>query len=172
MRFFWTWVNRVVDIFRWGAVATVAAMMLLIFATVLLRTLAQPLGGEHEVIELMMVTTVMLGLAYTHKKQSHITVGLLVDRFSRRWQAAADLLAALLVFIVCGIVGWANLAMAVEYATESPMSTDFLSVPLYPFKMIVGLSFWLWGLQAIASIPDAFKGAMKSPVAANQGGYA
>ena len=169
MRLFLRCVNWATDIFRWGAVATVAAMTLLIAYAVLMRAVAEPLGGEHELIELMMVTMVMLGLAYTQQKKGHITIGLLVDRFAPRWQAAADLLAALLVCASCGLIGWANLQMAVEYATESPMSTDYLSVPLYPFKIIVGLGFWLWGLQAVSRIADAFRGARGGRAAASHG---
>ncbi|TAK66916.1 MAG: TRAP transporter small permease [Betaproteobacteria bacterium] len=171
MGFFLRFLNWITDIFRWGAVATAAAMALLIAYAVLMRAVAEPVAGEHELIELMMLTMVMLGLAYTQKQQGHITIGLLVDRFSPRWQAAADLLGALLVFASCGMIGWANLQMAVEYATESPMSTDFLSVPLYPFKIIVGLGFWLWGLQAVSHIPDAFRGARGGDAAASHGGH-
>lgn len=161
-------VNWASAIFRWGAVATVAAMALLIVYAVLMRTVATPVGGEHELIQLMMVAMVMLGLAYTQQQQSHITIGLLVDRFSPRWQAAADLLGALLVFASCGVIGWANLLVAVDYATEMPMSTDFLSIPLYPFQFAVGLGFWLWGLQAVSRIPDAFRGARGDPALASQ----
>ena len=163
--------NWVTEIFRWGAVTTVAAMMLLIAYAVLMRAVATPVGGEHELIELMMVAMVMLGLGYTEKERSHITIGLLVDRFSPRWQAAADLFGALLVLASCGMIGWANLLVAVEYATKSPMSTDFLSVPLYPFQIAVGLGFWLWGLQAVSRIPDAFRRVRGGHAAASRGGH-
>jgi len=59
MRFFSCCVNWATEIFRWGAVATVAAMMLLIAYAVLMRAVATPVGGEHELIELMMVTMVI-----------------------------------------------------------------------------------------------------------------
>lgn len=171
MSLFLRCVNWVTAIFRWGAVFAVAAMMFLIAYSVLSRTVGTPLGGEHELIELMMVAMVMLALPYTQKEKGHITIDLLVDRFSPRWQAAADLLGALLVLASCGVIGWANLLVAVEYATESPISTDFLSVPLYPFQIAVGLGFWLWGLQAVARIPDAFKAARGGHASASQRGY-
>jgi TRAP-type C4-dicarboxylate transport system permease small subunit len=172
MLFFMRCVNWATAIFRWGAVATVAAMALLIVYAVLMRAVATPVAGEHELIQLMMVAMVMLGLAYTQQQQSHITIGLLVDRFSPRWQAAVDLLGALLVLTSCGVIGWANLLVAVDYATEMPMSTDFLSIPLYPFQFAVGLGFWLWGLQAVARVPDAFRGARGDPASASQRGHA
>ncbi|WP_418319820.1 TRAP transporter small permease [Piscinibacter sakaiensis] len=141
-------------IFRWLSVACVAAMALLIAVSVVLRATSTPLGGEHELVELMMVGVVMLGLAYTHKVGGHISIGLLVDRFSPRWQAKLDVLAVMLIAGTCLLIGWANLRMAYDYATGSSISTDFLSIPLFPFKIMVSLGFLLWGLQAIVSLAE------------------
>lgn len=143
------WVGGASEVFRWAALLTVAAMALLITVSVAMRAVAVPLGGEHEVVELMMVAVVMLGLAPTQRSEGHISIGLVVDRLSRRAQRRCDALAAVLVAATCLVVGWANLSTAWEYATESPMSTDFLSIPLYPFKALVGVGFLLWGLQAL-----------------------
>lgn len=150
-----TWVAGASEVFRWGALLTVAAMALLITVSVAMRAAAAPLGGEHELVELMMVAIVMLGLAPTQHSRGHISIGLVVDRLPARAQARADVLAAVLVTATCSVVGWANLRTAWEYATESPMSTDFLSVPLYPFKALVGVGFLLWGLQALVGAGQA-----------------
>ena len=144
---------------RWfsrGAMVTVAAMALLIAYAVTVRTVAAPLAGEHEMVEMMMLTIVMLGLAFAQRERGHIAVELLVDHFTPRWQAAADLLSVVLTVAGCGVIGWANLMVAYEYATATPISTDFLSVPLYPFKIAVGLGFWLWGLQAFRTLPPTW----------------
>lgn len=148
-------VGLLTAMFRWLAVASIAAMALLIAASVLMRATTTPLGGEHELIELMMVAVVMLGLAYTQKARGHISIGLLVDRLPPRWQARLDLLAVVLIAASCLLIGWANLRVAYDYATDSPMSTDYLSIPLYPFKIGVGLGFWLWGLQAIVGLGES-----------------
>lgn len=163
-------VQGITALFRWGAVATVAAMALLIAYAVLVRLVAEPMAAEHELIELMMVAMVMLGLAYTQKMQGHITIGLLVDRFSPRWQAAADLLGMVLVAASCATIGWANVRVAIEYATDSPMSTDFLEVPLWPFKAIVGLGFWLWGMQAVISVAERREEAVRGLQPSGHGG--
>jgi TRAP-type C4-dicarboxylate transport system permease small subunit len=162
-------VGLLTAIFRWLAVASVAAMALLIAASVLMRATATPLGGEHELIELMMVAVVMLGLAYTQKTGGHISIGLLVDRLPPRWQAGLDLLAVVLIAASCLLIGWANLRVAYDYATGSPMSTDFLSIPLYPFKLVVGLGFWLWGLQAIVGLGESVDADAKGEPELHQG---
>jgi TRAP-type C4-dicarboxylate transport system permease small subunit len=154
MRVLESLVSRCSAAFRWAAAITVAAMALLITLSVAMRAAAVPLGGEHELVELMMLAVVMLGLAHTQKEKGHIAIGLVVDRLPRRWQAAADGLAALLIAATCLLIGWSNLRVAYDYATASPMSTDFLSIPLYPFKALVGLGFWLWGLQALLGLRE------------------
>lgn len=162
-------VRLLTAIFRWLAVASVAAMALLIAASVLMRATATPLGGEHELIELMMVAVVMLGLAYTQKAGAHISIGLLVDRFPPRWQAGLDLLAVVLIAASCLLIGWANLRVAYDYATVNSMSTDFLSIPLYPFKIVVGLGFWLWGLQAMVGLGEGVDADAKGEHQRHQG---
>ncbi|MBI5720886.1 MAG: TRAP transporter small permease [Rubrivivax sp.] len=159
-----TWIAGASEVFRWGALLTVAAMALLITVSVAMRAAATPLGGEHEVVELMMVAVVMLGMAPTQSSRGHISIGLVVDRLSPRAQARCDVLAAALVAATCLVVGWANLRTAWEYATESPMSTDFLSVPLYPFKALVGVGFLLWGLQALLGVGVAGDGGHEHPL--------
>lgn len=155
-----SWVAGASEVFRWVAMFVVASMALLITVSVAMRAAATPLGGEHELVELMMVAVVMLGLAPTQKARGHISIGLVVDRLPPRWQGACDVLAAGLVAATCLVVGWANLRTAWEYAVESPMSTDFLSIPLYPFKALVGVGFLLWGLQAVfGAVPAGQAGA-------------
>lgn len=165
-------INRATVIFQWAGAAILAIMMLLIAAVVTVRLLGSAIPGEIELIELTMGTVVMLGLAYTEKLQGHISVGLIVDHWPARWQAGADLLAVALIFVTCAIIGWVTLKVGVEYATTYPLSTDYLSIPLWPFKMIVGFGFWVWGLQALLRIPVILQNAREGRVSAASGGHA
>lgn len=143
------------EIFRRAAMIIAGAMALLITTAIVMRAMKTPMAGEHELVELMMLSMVMFGLSSVQSDKGHIAIEVLVDRFPLRWQALCDLLAGVLTAAGCAIIGWANMTMAWEYATFNPMSTDYLSLPLYPFKVLVGLGFWLWGLQAIVGLPAA-----------------
>ncbi|NYT61677.1 TRAP transporter small permease [Alcaligenaceae bacterium] len=172
MNIFFRAIDRLTVIFQWAGAIILAVMMLLITAAVIARLMGTAIPGEIELIELTMGTVVMLGLAYTEKLQNHISVGLLVDHWSPRWQAAADLLAVALIFCTCAIIGWVTLKVGVEYLTSYPLSTDYLSVPLWPFKLIVGFGFWLWGLQALLRIPAIFENVREGRGSAVSGGHA
>lgn len=172
MHIFFRCINRVTVIFQWAGAAILAIMMLLIAAAVTARLFGSAIPGEIELIELTMGTVVMLGLAYTEKQQGHISVGLLVDRWPARWQAGADLLAVALIFCTCAVIGWVTLKVGIEYATTYPLSTDYLSIPLWPFKMIVGFGFWVWGLQALLRIPVILRNAREGRISAVSGGHA
>lgn len=172
MNMFSRFINGATAAFQWAAAVVLALMMLLIAYAVAARLLGLALPAEVELIELTMGTMVMLGLAYTEKVQGHITVGLLVDQLSARWQAAADMLGVALIFLACGVIGWVTLEVAVEYATTNPLSTDYLSIPLSPFKFIIGFGFWLWGLQAILRIPTILQNAREGRVSVASGGHA
>lgn len=157
MKTFTRFVDSLTTVFRWFGLCFLVSMMLLISIAVIMRWLKYSLPADVELVVLAMGAVVMFGLAYTQKVHSHISVGLLVDNFSIRWQAAADILTAILTFSVCALIAWANLNVAIDYATTSPTSTDYLSIPLWPFKLIVSLGFFLWGLQAIMDIPSILK---------------
>lgn len=146
------------EVFRRAAMIIAGAMALLITTAIAMRALRSPMAGEHELIELMMLSMVMFGLSSVQSEKGHIAIEVLVDRLPVRWQALCDLQAGVLTAAGCAIIGWANMTMAWEYATYNPMSTDYLSLPLYPFKVLVGLGFWLWGLQAIVGLPAAVSG--------------
>lgn len=152
------------ELFRRAAMIIVGAMALLITYAIAMRMLNMPMSGEHELIELMMLSIVMFGLSSVQSERSHITIDVLVDRLPPRWQAVCDLQAIVLIVAGCAVIGWANLTMAWEYATVSPMSTDYLSLPLYPFKVLVGLGFWLWGAQALVGLPHAIAGIRDSHI--------
>ncbi len=168
--------SRLVDAsqtwFRWAANAALVLMMLLISAAVGARALGLVFTSQLELVEFAMGSVVMLGLAYTEKVHSHVTVGLVVDRLPIRWQLVADLFAAVLIFAVCVVIGWANLKAAIGYATVDYRSSDYLSIPLWPFKLIVSLGFWLWGLQAIFHIPEIIRGSRQRLDSEASGEYA
>lgn len=172
MNIFSRFINRATTIFQWAGAIILALMMLLITGAVTARLFGTAIPGEIELIELTMGTVVMLGLAFTEREQGHISVGLLVDHWSPRWQAAADILAVALIFCTCAIIGWVTLKVGVEYLTSYPLSTDYLSVPLWPFKMIVGFGFWVWGLQALLRIPRILQNVREGRGSAVSGGHA
>lgn len=151
---FKAFVDVLTAICKWFSCIAAALMVLIIAAVVAGRFIGQPISADVELIQFAMGVLVMTGLAFTEKANGHVTVGLIVDHMPASWQALLDMIAVILTFLVCAVVGWVNLTTAWEFVTRYTRTSDYLSIPYWPFKIVVGVGFWLWGLQALAKLPD------------------
>jgi TRAP-type mannitol/chloroaromatic compound transport system permease small subunit len=95
----------------------------------------------------------MLGGSYTLREGAHIRIGFFRDRISERRRAFLELLFYLLMFfpfvIVAMITGtdWAWDAW-VHLDTEPPFESQWQE-PIYPFKTILPVAFYLLCLQGL-----------------------
>ena len=151
---FRAFVDVLTTICKWFSCIAAGLMVLIIAAVVGGRFLHKPVSADVELIQFALGVLVMTGLAFTEKANSHVSVGLIVDLMPASWQALLDVLAVALTFFVCGVIGWVNLVVAWEFLTRYARTSDYLSIPFWPFKIVVGVGFWLWALQALLKIPD------------------
>ncbi|OUM84726.1 MAG: hypothetical protein BAA01_05995 [Bacillus thermozeamaize] len=164
MQAFLNVVRRITDVTRWLALATMAFMMFFITIAVIGRAFHVPVLGDVEVVQLSMVILIMFGLAYSQSRDAHVSIGLLVDRFPPRMQALMDVIGYTLTFIACLVIGWVYLHVAIRYTTEVPQYTDLLEIPLTPFKYIVMIGFFLWGLEALLKVIQSLVHLLKGSV--------
>lgn len=136
---------------KWGAILVVMFMALLITLSVLSRELLNaPVLGDYELVQLMMVAVIALGLPYAEYINSHVTIGLLVDRLSLRSQQLIDLFVHLLVFACVMFIGTIQLLSSLEEMSGMfAMKTPILSIPQYPFQFFLAIGFYFWGLERL-----------------------
>ena len=144
-----------------GYVATgmLGLLMLLTVADVCGRSFFNsPITGTSELSEFMMVSVVFLALAWCALARKHVSVDLLVSRFTPRVQAIVDsitLLSALGTFV---IITWRS---ALE-STEVVAATSLLRLPHTPFYWIMtgGLALFCLAIMAllIENVTEARKG--------------
>ncbi len=140
-------------IIRWGAIITIFLMMALIACSVISRgVINKPIIGDYELVQLMMVVLVGLGIAYSESVDAHIKVGLLVDRFNKRVQAAFNIFGYILVSAICFVVGTIQIGAGLKALHTFLVSTTILHVPHYPFQFLLGIGFFLWGLESLVKI--------------------
>lgn len=144
--------EAIVKISKWIALATMVFMMLFIIATIIGRIAHNPILGSNEIIQLVMVILIMFGLVYTQTENAHVSIGLVVDRLSRRAQFYLDNVAYVLTFIVSMIVSWVFFNVGMKNMLVTVVSTDLVRIPHYPFNFIICLGFFLWGLEALLKI--------------------
>ncbi|PWA10747.1 TRAP transporter small permease [Pueribacillus theae] len=133
-----------------------AVMMIFITISVIMRKFNHAVLGDYELVQLMLVVLVMLGLAYVQQINGHVSIGLIVDRFSKKTQRFFDGIAYLLIFFFCGLIGIINIQVAIDYFFTL-RTTAILKVQLYPFVFLVGIGFIFWSLVALLNLVKVFR---------------
>ena len=116
-----------------------AAIMVLIGASIIVRFFGHVILGSFELIEVMIIVTVAFAVAYTAMKQSHVAVTIFVSRLPQRIRA---IIASLTWFLSLGILGlilWASADIMLDKWIGE--GTDILQVPILPFRFV-----WVFGL--------------------------
>lgn len=137
-------------------------MMIFIFIAVVARSLNSPILGDVELVELSLVILIMFGLSYTETENAHISIGLIVDRLPERMQLIPEILSNLLITSVSWFFAWIFYNAALKEMLGTVIKSDLLSIPEYPFKLIIAIGTFLWGLvslfKLIKTIIRLFKG--------------
>lgn len=145
---------------KWIGMITIFVMMAVVTASVIFRGFSNPFTGQVEVVELLMLTLIMVGLSYTQSEDAHIEIGLIVDRFPIRVQAVFDIIASVLMVAVCIIISIFNFQGFLSYV-EIGYTSSVLSIPLFPFKLIVAIGMLLWGIEGILKLIRSFSVLLK-----------
>lgn len=136
--------------------AIILVMMVLTTADVVLRYLfRKPITGTYEITELLMLTVVALGLAYTQSRKGHISIELVSSRFSLWGQAVNDVLVYLVCLGICVLMAWRLLAAARVQQIGNVVMSEVVKVPIYPFYYLLGLGIALLCLVYIADIVNS-----------------
>jgi TRAP-type C4-dicarboxylate transport system permease small subunit len=121
---------------------SILAMMMFLMATdVVLRYIFNsPLPGAYELIEYMMAILVPFGIVYCAHQKSHVSVDLVIGRFTKRTQAILGSITSLLSLSLFLLVAWQSLRYITENF-ESNLTSAVLLIPMYPFIAVVAVGF-------------------------------
>ncbi|MHB9150881.1 MAG: TRAP transporter small permease [Thermoleophilia bacterium] len=124
-----------------GSVFGIIGMVLLIMSDLVARSLWDaPIAGAMEVTEdFLMIATVYLAMGMVYKQGGHIRITLLRTFIPRLVRNALDVLAALLVVILFGAIGWFGLTSALRAIRFGEFSNSVLAYPLFPVYLILAL---------------------------------
>ena len=114
-------------------------MMLLTVASVLCRPFGTVIAGSYELIETLIIIVVAGALGYTELEKGHVTVKIVVSRFSMRLQGIFQSFIYLIGVGLWVIIAWASVGILSDRWLNE--DTDILSVPILPFRFI-----WVFGL--------------------------
>jgi TRAP-type mannitol/chloroaromatic compound transport system permease small subunit len=143
------------------AMVAIVACMLLVTSDVVKRAIViVPIPGTFEMVELIAALVLSMGIGYLTFVKGHVSVGIIVDRFSPRTQAIFDLIGGA---ISLGFTAWLTSAMF-AFATLTRIGggvTGHLLIPLYPFIYLVAVALALTCVVFIRDIVKAVIGIRK-----------
>ena len=131
-------------------------MMLLVCANIITRLFGQPIVGTYEFVMLLGVV-LSLGLAYCAVTKGHIFIGVVLERFSQRTQAAIN--------SITGILGVGIFALAARqcavYATDTWRSgalSPTMQLPAYILIYVLAFSCLMMCLVLLVGLLRALQG--------------
>jgi TRAP-type C4-dicarboxylate transport system permease small subunit len=130
------------------------AMMFLTATDVVLRYIFnRPVPGAYEMIEYMMAIVVPFGIAYCAYQGGHVSVDLLVSRFSKRLQGIIGTITSFFTFGLFALITWQNLLYTKEqYASN--LTSAVLLIPAYPFVAVVAVGTAVFCLALLRDLID------------------
>ena len=142
-------------------VSTLMVMMVLTVADVSLRYLInQPIPGSFELTEFLLVILASFGLAYTAIQNGHVTVDLVVERFSPKTQAVIDTITCLISIGIFATVIWASILYARSEWNAKAVSTVLL-LPRFPFILVVVLGGAVLCLALLVNLLNSLNKVVK-----------
>lgn len=128
------------------AMVVLLAMMLLTVSDVFLRyALKKPILDSIPLTEYMMVCAVFLALAWCEVNGKHVTVDIIVSRFSPRIQAIFSSCTYIIELGLCFLITWQSFRETLVIRQLQKTSL-LLKVPVYPFYFILTFGFALFSL--------------------------
>lgn len=137
------------------AIVILVAMMLFTVTNVVLRAFFnRPIPGDVELIEVAMVCTSFLGLAWCAIKEKHIRVDLLVQYFPTRAQGIIELIGYIGALGASIIISWQSVNEGLANKGINRLTAS-LGIPVYPFFIVTAVGFGALALALLVLIVRA-----------------
>jgi len=141
---------------HWIGYITLSGMVLLTTANVIGRyILKKPLLGEFDMVELSMAIFGGIAMLLAAIQRRHVSVEVLLVRFSRRTQIIFGSIASFLGFLTWSLLAYLVFLDGLD-KLKNGSSTATLLVPQGPFEIMLSIFIFLLGLTLLiqAFIPE------------------
>ena len=143
-----------------GACSLIPLMILTTLDVIGRDVFNYPVPGTVELSQYLLVTFVLMGLAYTQQAKGHVPVSVLTSRLPLRGQLLLKITSSLLGLFLFSLLAWQGWEIAMEERTVS----DLLRIPQSPFRILVAVAAFLTFLELLIDLDDAIgKLAGKEP---------
>jgi len=164
------WVERVVSpptrLLHWVAMVVLLLLMFLTVGDVVGRYMVGiipgfgPIPGTFELTEFMLAVAVLTAIGYTEVKGEHISIDLVVAKFSPRARAIVDSVTNFLGLVMFALVTWQTIRYA-RLLYQSHDVSAVLRLPVYPFLIVAAIGSFMFCLAMLSSFLQTLKEAVK-----------
>ena len=134
-----------------GACSLIPLMILTTLDVVGRDVFNYPVPGTVELSQYLLVTFVLMGLAYTQQAKGHVPVSVLTSRLPLRGQLLLKITSSLLGLFLFSLLAWQGWEISMEERTVS----DLLRIPQSPFRILVAVAAFLTFLELLIDLGDA-----------------
>ena len=114
--------------------------------------------------EYAMLWATFLGAAWLLAKKGHVSIELLVSRFSHRTGIVLHLIHSLVGMVLCAVLCWFGTVTVLENIQRKVIHVQAIDVPMAYILAVIPLGFFLLVLQFIRNFL-AEVGALRNPAA-------
>ena len=139
-----------------------AAMILITCANIFLRIVWVPVKGTFELMGFFGAVATAFVLGYTQLKKAHISVDILVNRFSQRIRTVLDGINYFVCMIFFAVLGWQISRLAATIWKTGEV-TETLRIVYYPFSYGVALGCFLLALVLLVDFLKLFFNKTEAP---------
>jgi TRAP-type C4-dicarboxylate transport system permease small subunit len=119
-----------------------------------------PVPGSFELTEFMLAVIVLTAIGHTQMKGEHISIDLIVERFSPRVRAIIDTVTNFLSMAMFALVTWQTIKYA-RLLFESNDVSGVLRLPVYPFLVVAAIGTFMFCLAMLSSFLHSLRKAVK-----------
>jgi TRAP-type C4-dicarboxylate transport system permease small subunit len=121
-----------------------------------------PIDGTWEIVSMAFVVCGAFAIGYTQFIKGHIQINILSDRLNPRVGAFIALIGYIIGLAGSVLIAWQTwLRMAVYFHKTLGGVTVTLSIPIWPFMLILALGFFWLAIIFIIDIYDAVREVIK-----------
>lgn len=147
-------IGVVTEKLAYGAMAAIVVCVALVVSDVVKRSLGfGRITGIYELVEFTAAVILSLGIGYLTFVKGHVAVGILVDRLSRRKQAAFEVFVYAVSLALTTLISWGVFDRALYYHRIGA-HTGVLEIPIAPFVFVVAGSL---GVTCFVLVKDLAK---------------
>lgn len=144
-------------LFWYGSIALLSAMIGLICLDTALRSLfSQGFIWGLDAVGLLLLCFFFVLLPHSARTDVHVRMDVFYGRFAPVLRAWVDRLALLGAFVFAALIGWRAL-LGVPYMIETSVGSSTVSIPHWPFSILVGLCCVLFCMLSAISLVRAFR---------------